>query len=152
LSAWEHYIPLDTALMHDLDAPPRGVCEQGYWVFTSELESRARAVTLSSYFESRRADLFNLAQGRLFTRPNADLSDTERTKAWADRHFNEPCGILSETVEEPTVGLIKGLRGGVMGYGLVLASSPGIEAYRDWTAVYHVVLLSPLYRTWVWDD
>lgn len=150
--AWDHYVPLDPTLMWDRDMPPRGVCEFGYWVFNSELESNAKRATLSSYFEGRYVDVLNIAQARLFRRPDADLSDFDRAKLWADRHFNEPCGLLSWSCEEPTVGLLRGIRSGPMGWGLVLQSSPGITAYRDWTAVVHVCMLPRHYRIWEWED
>lgn len=146
--AWEFYCGWEVGCGWE----PRGVCEQGYWEFNGELASVARKATLASYFESKKADPLDLAQGRLFTYPDADLTDTEHTKRWADRYFNWPCGILSWTVEEPTVGLVKGLKGGMLGAGLVLQQSMGCESYRDWTEIFHVVLLPAHFRRWWWEN
>lgn len=149
--AWEHYIPVSGNESYE----PRGVCEQGFWDFNSELESSAKKATLASFWEQRYADPLDLGQRRLFRYPDADLSDTERTKAWAERHFNEPVGVLSESVyfdSQPWVGLLRGIRGGAMGFGLVLASSPGITQYCDWTTIIHVCMLPRHFRIWRWDD
>lgn len=154
-NAWEHYVPLDPRLMHDRDAPPRGLCEFGYWDFNSELESSAKKATLASFFDCRWHDIEEAGQRRLFRYPDADLSDTERTKAWAERNFNEPVGVMSESVyydSQPWVGLLRGIRGGEMGFGLVLASSPGITQYCDWTTIIHVCMLPRNFRVWRWEE
>lgn len=149
--AWDHYIPVSGNESYE----PRGVCEQGYWDFNSELQSSAKKATLLSFFDCRWHDIHDAGQRRLFRYPDADLSDTERTKAWADRHHNEPVGVVSESVyydSQPWVGLLRGIRNGGIGYGLCLASSPGVEQYCDWAAIIHVCMLPRNFRVWRWEE
>lgn len=152
-NAWEHYVPLDPAMMNDLEMPPRGVCEFGQWEWNRELESQAKLATIASYWEGIKCDPLEPRQRRLFPRPDADLSDLEDAKRWGIRNRLAPVGILSCTSALPFHGgLVIGVQRGELGYGLALSQSAGCTQYLDWAGVVHICMLPPHFRTWWWEE